>query len=139
MLMWGIASVSMMLAPKLTHFYVLRFLLGVFEAGFFPGIVLYLTYWYPARRRAAVLSIFFAGVALSLQTLHLSSFPARLAILSLAAVLPLVRGPNLQCIPSNPFRCRMTPRSTFRCGGSISHSTHRWRMPPSRRSATTNV
>src|ERR1700744_2222799 len=47
------------------HFYVMHFMLGVFEAGFFPGIVLYLTYWYPARRRAAVLSIFFAGVAVA--------------------------------------------------------------------------
>ncbi|MGF6773696.1 D-galactonate transporter [Paraburkholderia sp. GAS199] len=65
MLLWGIASVGMMLVAKPTHFYILRFLLGVFEAGFFPGIVLYLTYWYPARRRAAVLSIFFAGVAVA--------------------------------------------------------------------------
>ncbi|MFL9868167.1 MFS transporter [Paraburkholderia fungorum] len=65
MLLWGIASVGMMLVSKPMHFYVLRFMLGVFEAGFFPGIVLYLTYWYPARRRAAVLSIFFAGVAVA--------------------------------------------------------------------------
>ncbi|MFL9897087.1 MFS transporter [Paraburkholderia fungorum] len=65
MLLWGIASVGMMLVSKPAHFYVLRFMLGVFEAGFFPGIVLYLTYWYPARRRAAVLSIFFAGVAVA--------------------------------------------------------------------------
>jgi D-galactonate transporter len=65
MLLWGIASVGMMLVSQPTHFYVLRFMLGVFEAGFFPGIVLYLTYWYPARRRAAVLSIFFAGVAVA--------------------------------------------------------------------------
>ena len=34
-------------------FYVMRFLLGVAEAGFFPGVILYLTYWYPAHRRAA--------------------------------------------------------------------------------------
>ncbi len=65
MLLWGIASVGMMFVSTPAHFYVLRFLLGVFEAGFFPGIVLYLTYWYPARRRAAVLSIFFAGVAVA--------------------------------------------------------------------------
>ncbi|HXZ10535.1 MAG TPA: MFS transporter, partial [Paraburkholderia sp.] len=65
MLLWGIASVGMMFVSTPTHFYALRFLLGVFEAGFFPGIVLYLTYWYPAHRRAAVLSIFFAGVAVA--------------------------------------------------------------------------
>ncbi|MBW9107176.1 MFS transporter [Paraburkholderia phenoliruptrix] len=65
MLLWGMASVGMMMVSTPAHFYLLRFLLGVFEAGFFPGIVLYLTYWYPARRRAAVLSIFFAGVAVA--------------------------------------------------------------------------
>jgi D-galactonate transporter len=65
MLLWGVASVGMMMVSTPAHFYVLRFMLGVFEAGFFPGIVLYLTYWYPARRRAAVLSIFFAGVAVA--------------------------------------------------------------------------
>jgi len=65
MLLWGAASVGMMLVSQPSHFYLLRFLLGVFEAGFFPGIVLYLTYWFPARRRAAVMAIFFAGVAVA--------------------------------------------------------------------------
>ena len=55
----------MMMVSQPSHFYLLRFLLGVFEAGFFPGIVLYLTYWFPARRRAAVMAIFFAGVAVA--------------------------------------------------------------------------
>ncbi len=65
MLLWGIASVCMMFVSKPMHFYLLRFALGVFEAGFFPGIVLYLTYWFPANRRAAVMSVFFAGVAVA--------------------------------------------------------------------------
>lgn len=65
MLLWGIASTCMMFVHTPTRFYALRFLLGVFEAGFFPGIVLYLTYWFPPRRRAAVFSIFFAGVAVA--------------------------------------------------------------------------
>ncbi|CAB3805679.1 Putative tartrate transporter [Paraburkholderia caffeinitolerans] len=65
MLLWGVASTCMMFVHTPTHFYALRFLLGVFEAGFFPGIVLYLTYWFPQRRRAAVFSIFFAGVAVA--------------------------------------------------------------------------
>jgi MFS family permease len=55
----------MMFVSSPAHFYLLRFLLGVFEAGFFPGIVLYLTFWFPANRRAAVLSVFFAGVAVA--------------------------------------------------------------------------
>lgn len=65
MLLWGLASAAMMFVSKPSHFYALRFLLGIFEAGFFPGIVLYLTYWFPANRRAAVLSVFFAGVAVA--------------------------------------------------------------------------
>ena len=65
MILWGLASVGMMFIQTPTHFYILRFLLGVFEAGFFPGIVLYLTYWYPPLRRASVLAYFFAGVAVA--------------------------------------------------------------------------
>ncbi|WP_193100626.1 MFS transporter [Burkholderia sp. Z1] len=65
MLLWGIASTGMMFVSQPSHFYVMRFLLGVFEAGFFPGIVLYLTYWFPANRRAAAISVFFAGVAVA--------------------------------------------------------------------------
>lgn len=65
MLLWGVASVAMMAVSTPSEFYLLRFLLGVFEAGFFPGIVLYLTYWYPPLRRASVLSYFFAGVAVA--------------------------------------------------------------------------
>ncbi|HDR8985617.1 TPA: MFS transporter [Burkholderia vietnamiensis] len=65
MLLWGLASTGMMFVSQPSHFYVLRFLLGVFEAGFFPGIVLYLTYWFPSNRRAAAISVFFAGVAVA--------------------------------------------------------------------------
>ncbi|UIN22016.1 MFS transporter [Herbaspirillum frisingense] len=65
MILWGLASVGMMAVTDASHFYALRFLLGVFEAGFFPGIVLYLSYWFPAQRRAAVMAIFFAGVAVA--------------------------------------------------------------------------
>lgn len=65
MLLWGIASGGTMFVRTPAHFYALRFALGVFEAGFFPGIVLYLTYWFPGPRRASILSIFFAGVAVA--------------------------------------------------------------------------
>jgi ACS family tartrate transporter-like MFS transporter len=54
MITWGIVSGLMALVQGTTSFYVLRFLLGVAEAGFFPGIILYLSFWFPARRRAAV-------------------------------------------------------------------------------------
>jgi MFS family permease len=52
MVTWGIISALMATVSGELSFYVLRFLLGVAEAGFFPGIILYLTYWYPAKYRA---------------------------------------------------------------------------------------
>jgi MFS family permease len=48
-----------------TTFYVMRFLLGVAEAGFFPGVILYLTYWYPAHRRGKMTALFMTGVPIS--------------------------------------------------------------------------
>jgi sugar phosphate permease len=58
MILWGLTSSSMLFVRDETSFYVLRILLGIFEAGFAPGIILYLTYWYPARRMAAVMGIY---------------------------------------------------------------------------------
>ena len=51
MITWGIVSAAMALVQGATSFYALRFLLGAAEAGFFPGIILYLSYWFPARQR----------------------------------------------------------------------------------------
>jgi D-galactonate transporter len=65
MVTWGVISSAMMFVTTPTSFYVLRFLLGVAEAGFFPGIILYLTYWYPARRRARIVALFMTAIALS--------------------------------------------------------------------------
>ena len=48
-----------------TQFYILRYLLGVFEAGFFPGIILYLTYWYPSKRRGQMIAIFMAATSVA--------------------------------------------------------------------------
>ena len=52
MISWGVISGCMMFVTTPTMFYVMRFLLGIAEAGFFPGIVFYLTFWFPARERA---------------------------------------------------------------------------------------
>jgi D-galactonate transporter len=65
MISWGVISSALMFADSVATFYVLRFLLGVAEAGFFPGIILYLTYWYPARRRARMVALFMSGVAVA--------------------------------------------------------------------------
>src|ERR1700675_1731824 len=65
MVTWGIISGAMCLVSGELSFYVLRFLLGVAEAGFFPGIILYLTYWYPAEYRARFLAAFAVAVPVS--------------------------------------------------------------------------
>ena len=65
MVTWGIISGGMMFVQTETQFYVMRFLLGLAEAGFFPGIILYLTYWYPSHRRARIVSMFMTGIPLA--------------------------------------------------------------------------
>lgn len=65
MISWGIVASAMMFVRTESHFYLLRFLLGIGEAGFFPGIILYLTYWYPARRRAGIVALFMSATAIA--------------------------------------------------------------------------
>src|ERR1700723_931015 len=65
MVTWGIISGLMALVSGVWSFYGLRFLLGVAEAGFFPGIILYLTYWYPAECTARFLAAFAIAVPVS--------------------------------------------------------------------------
>jgi sugar phosphate permease len=65
LLLCGITSTGMTFVSNSTAYYALRFMLGVFEAGSFPGIILYITYWFPANRRAAIVSVFIAGVAVA--------------------------------------------------------------------------
>ncbi|MGF6778981.1 MFS transporter [Paraburkholderia sp. GAS334] len=62
---WGIVSMLTMFVTTPTMFYAMRFLLGLAEAGFFPGIILYLTYWYPAHRRGRMTTWFMTAIALS--------------------------------------------------------------------------
>ena len=65
MITWGLISGCMMFVTDVTGFYLLRFALGLAEAGFFPGIILYLTYWYPAQRRGRIVSLFMLGIPLA--------------------------------------------------------------------------
>ena len=62
---WGIISAAMMFVSGKTSFYALRFLLGIAEAGFFPGMILYLTYWFPARTRGRAVARFMTALAIS--------------------------------------------------------------------------
>jgi MFS transporter, ACS family, tartrate transporter len=65
MFSWGLVSAAMALVWNDTSFYAGRFLLGAAEAGFFPGVVLYLTYWFPAEHRAKMIGLFMAAVPIS--------------------------------------------------------------------------
>jgi ACS family tartrate transporter-like MFS transporter len=65
MITWGLLSAGMMFVEGTTSFYVMRFLLGVAEAGFLPGIVYYLSQWFPREQRARAVSWFMIGIPLS--------------------------------------------------------------------------
>ena len=65
MLTWAVISAGMMYVTTPTIFYVMRFLLGVAEAGLFPGVILYLTYWYPANRRGSIIALFMTGIPIA--------------------------------------------------------------------------
>lgn len=61
MLVWGIITMTMIFIGSTTSFYFVRFLLGAAEAGFYPGVILYLTYWFPAKERARTVALFASG------------------------------------------------------------------------------
>lgn len=65
MISWGLVAICFIFVRGVTSFYIFRFLLGVAEAGFFPGIMLYLTYWYPAARRAWAAGLFYMGLPIA--------------------------------------------------------------------------
>lgn len=65
MITWGVVAALMMLVRGPWSFYSLRFLLGVSEAGFFPGMILYLTYWFPTRERARAVAKFMTATSIA--------------------------------------------------------------------------
>jgi D-galactonate transporter len=65
LIVWGIISVCFMFVTTPAQFLTLRFLLGIAEAGFYPGIVLYLTYWFPSKLRSQVCALFFIGIPIA--------------------------------------------------------------------------
>ena len=65
MISWGIAAIAMSAVRGAESFFALRFILGAAEAGFFPGVILYLTYWFPAREQARSVALFMTATALA--------------------------------------------------------------------------
>ena len=65
LVLWGLASAATAFVSAPWQFYGIRLLLGIFEAGFFPGIILYLTYWYPSQRRGRVTGLFLFGMPIT--------------------------------------------------------------------------
>lgn len=66
MVTWGLVSAATAFVSSPASFYAIRFLLGIAEAGFFPGVIYYLTYWYPASARARSIGLFYYGAPLAL-------------------------------------------------------------------------
>lgn len=65
MVAWGLLSTAFVEVKNVETFYLLRFLIGVAEAGFFPGMILYLTYWFPRREHAQAVSRFMTAIPLA--------------------------------------------------------------------------
>jgi D-galactonate transporter len=65
MITWALISGAMMFVKTPAMFYALRFALGLAEAGLFPGVILYLTYWFPAERRGKITALFMTGIPMS--------------------------------------------------------------------------
>ncbi|WCK56444.1 MFS transporter [Aneurinibacillus sp. Ricciae_BoGa-3] len=62
---WGIVVIITAFSKNVAHLYILRFILGAAEAGFFPGLILYMTYWFPAKERARAIALFMTAIACS--------------------------------------------------------------------------
>jgi ACS family tartrate transporter-like MFS transporter len=65
MISWGMAAMAMIAVRGAASFFALRFILGLAEAGFFPGVILYLTFWFPAREQARAVALFMTATALA--------------------------------------------------------------------------
>lgn len=85
MITWGLAAAATAFAVGPMSFYVIRFLLGVFEAGFFPGVIWYISIWFPVRYRTRVLALFMASTPLS----SLLGSPISAALLGMDGILGL--------------------------------------------------
>ncbi len=107
MITWGIISALTLLVRTPMQFYLVRFFLGAAEAGFFPGIILFLTYWFPSHRRAKMVGIFMVGIPMA----GMIGGPLSGAIMSMthgAAGWPGWKWMFLlEAIPSLDYGCRL--------------------------------
>jgi MFS transporter, ACS family, tartrate transporter len=85
MVVWGVVSGATAFVKGAYSFYIMRFAMGVVEAGFFPGIILYLSFWFPARHRAGATAIFMSAAALS----NIVGSPVSGAIMEMNGILKL--------------------------------------------------
>ena len=85
MISWGIVSGCFAFTQGPISFFILRFLLGLAEAGFFPGMILYFTYWFPPLHRARIVAGFMAAIPVSIGL----GAPVSTAFLELDGVLGL--------------------------------------------------
>ncbi|HET6307431.1 MAG TPA: MFS transporter [Rhodopila sp.] len=85
MISWGLVSAGMAMVHGAGSFYLVRLLLGVAEAGFFPGVILYLTYWFPREHRARIVGLFMLAIPIS----NFLGSPVSAALLGVDGVLGL--------------------------------------------------
>lgn len=131
MIGWGVIASAMMLVRGAASFYVLRFLLGVVEAGFFPGMILYLTYWFPAAERARAVASFMTAIPVSgLIGGPLSGAPSRperrRGACGLAVALSARR---VAVCPSGSRRPHLPHRSPGRRDVAVGRESHLARPP----------
>jgi len=124
MVTWALLSMANAWVSTPLEFYVVRFFLGVAEAGFFPGLVLYLTYWYPSHRRGKMFALFAAAVPMSgligspaisdclvMSKLTSGCLVASLATSVLALMTPIV-SPSAETLSRRSNSCAIVKRSS---------------------------
>src|SRR3954463_16084390 len=91
MITWGLVGIGSAFVTGAVSFSIARFLLGAAEAGFFPGVILYLTYWFPKAYRARIVALFMVAISLS----SFFGSPLSVALLTLDGAAGLPRWPRL--------------------------------------------
>jgi sugar phosphate permease len=121
MITWGVLSAAFMFVQTEAQFYALRFLLGIAEAGFYPGVILYCTYWFPSQRRAKVIAMFMSAIPVAgifgnpLSGWIMQTFDGR-ADLSGWQWMFLVKRPSRPCSSASPACSTWTTASAARSG-----------------------